>query len=687
MIEFSNNLSRIENGVYFSMQWDMRDTFRHEKINTSTPALVLKLEHYGSLGIVRSLGKLGVDVYGMDYKKINPASCSRYCKNNFVWNIESPDENKSVDFLISTAKKIKRKAVLIPTSDETALFVLRHENILRDLYSFPGASYNLVKKLCSKKEMFHLARQYNIPVPKSYFPDSINHLKYISETATFPLLLKGIDGSKLEKKVGRKMIIVNNPVQLIKYYQQIEDKCEPNIMIQEYIPETKDHMWIFNGYFNSQSECIAAFTGRKLRQNPVYTGMTSLGTCQWNEILIEISRIFMKATGYQGAVDIDYVYDVRDCRYKILDVNPRVGASFRLFVGSNNIDTIRAMYLDLTGQQVPFSKPADGRKWLVEDKDLLSSYFYFKDGVLKFDEWIKSLSGIKETGYFSISDPLPSMFVGAYHIKRSFGRLMKKIIGKVSGRDNRDSHGKSADAYTFESSKKLILKEFEQRKSVRDYYDHNDNWLGKIYTSSSDPHALGVRRRKKYILHMLDRHFDFKKARASAIDIGCGPGAYMIELSMRGCSVYGIDISTEMLRSCKRNLETLNDQEKLLCADAGHLPFNHRVFNIVICVGVLQYVLSIEKVLEEINRITARGAMVAICVENMLSVSNIGYYLKSKLQRRFFRKQSNESEDSDTGIGIISQWFLKYVNVPHLYRLKLLPISLLRNTTLYPGVI
>ncbi len=119
----------------------------------------------------------------------------------------------------------------------------------------------------------------------------------------------------------------------------------------------------------------------------------------------------MKALGYRGILDIGYRYDARGGLYKVLDVNPRIGATFRLFVGSNGIDVVRALYLDLTGQQVVPSPAREGRKWIVEDLDLASSYRYYREGSLTISEWLRSLRGIDEAAFFSLRDPLPMLFM------------------------------------------------------------------------------------------------------------------------------------------------------------------------------------------------------------------------------------------------------------------------------------
>ena len=56
----------------------------------------------------------------------------------------------------------------------------------------------------------------------------------------------------------------------------------PGIILQEYVPGGDDAIWMFNGYFNHQSECLFGDTGRKLRQFPPHRGSTSLGICAPN---------------------------------------------------------------------------------------------------------------------------------------------------------------------------------------------------------------------------------------------------------------------------------------------------------------------------------------------------------------------------------------------------------------------
>jgi predicted ATP-grasp superfamily ATP-dependent carboligase len=246
----------------------------------------------------------------------------------------------------------------------------------------------------------------------------------------FPVLLKGIDGLRLARNTGKKMVICHDLNELLANYELLEDPEKPNLMIQEYIPGGADSVWMFNGYFNSHSECLVSYTGKKLRQSPIHTGATSLGICLKNPSVEESVKAFMKAVGYRGMLDVGMRYDVRDGKYKVLDVNPRIGATFRLFVDTDGMDVARAYYLDMTGQPVKTSAVHEGRRWIVEDMDASASFHYWLERSLTARAWIQSLHGIQEAGYLCGDDPAPAALRMMSVARRLASRLFHKLTGR-----------------------------------------------------------------------------------------------------------------------------------------------------------------------------------------------------------------------------------------------------------------
>jgi predicted ATP-grasp superfamily ATP-dependent carboligase len=411
------------------------------KIDASTPVVLLPAVRQGGLGIARSLGRIGVAVYAVDPGPRSPASLSRFCKGRFEWNLEAAPASESVAFLLHLANRVGGKAILIPTTDSAALFVADHAQQLRASYLFQDQKPETAHALANKASMFHVARRYGIPAPETFFPQSEAGLLAFLETAAMPVVLKCLDAGRPLRRSAPAVQIAHSRAEAQDMYSRMQDPEVPNLVLQEYIPGGDDTIWMFNGYFNRDSQCLFGGTGKKLRQCPVYTGATCLGVCLENGVVVNTTLRFMKDIGYTGILDLGYRFDARDGQYKLLDVNPRIGSTFRLFVGEDGMDVARALYLDLTGQPVPASSPRYGRKWIVEDDDLLSGIRYYRDGKLKVADWLKSFHGVEETSFLSLTDPLPAAGMAISDLRRLGAKIFRRgrRPGKAPARTGRGS--------------------------------------------------------------------------------------------------------------------------------------------------------------------------------------------------------------------------------------------------------
>ena len=400
-------------------------------LNWNTPVLILNCK-IGALSIMRTLGKLGVPVYGIDENSNRPELKSKYLKGYFVKAFIESEQQDYLNFVLSLVPEIGQKIILIPTSDELSLFVAKYRKELSQHFLFPDNSENLMNQLADKVEMFALATRHHVPRPHMTHPQNLDEVKEALTEFTFPIMLKGIDGNRLLERTGKKMLVVHNEKQLFEAYKALEDPEQPNLMLQEMIPGDDDQVFIFNGYFDKDSNCKAAFTGHKLRQHPIHVGCASLGITRWNEQVAKKTIQLMKDVNYKGILDIGYRLDPRDGRYKVLDINPRVGQAFRLFTAENDMDVIRTLYLDLTEQEIPEIKPVEERRWLIEDYDFISSFRYYQEGSLKFIPWVKSFKNVQEAAWFSWKDPLPFITRFFHFISRGFKWLVRTLFRDVN---------------------------------------------------------------------------------------------------------------------------------------------------------------------------------------------------------------------------------------------------------------
>jgi predicted ATP-grasp superfamily ATP-dependent carboligase len=147
----------------------------------------------------------------------------------------------------------------------------------------------------------------------------------------------------------------------------------------------------------------------------------------------------MKAIGYQGILDIGYRYDQREGTYKVLDVNPRIGCTFRLFAAADGLDVARALYLHMTGQAVPPSRVDEGRKWMVEDLDLFSAFRSMTARHLNVRDWFYSLRGVREAACFAWDDPLPFLLMGVTDCCELYRWMRRKRSLRQSFRKEREA--------------------------------------------------------------------------------------------------------------------------------------------------------------------------------------------------------------------------------------------------------
>lgn len=401
--------------------------------SNETPILILGLAglsmHHGALGVMRSAGSLGIPVFYAQREhegdRRSPIGRSRYSRGSLPLPRDAPDD-RTLEILRELAAD-HDGAILLAVDDASAMFVADHSDALKDVFLFPGQPSGLARALADKRAMHRLCLEHAIPTPLVAYPGSEADVHRHAAQATFPVVAKRIDASQPVAHATPNVIVANDRDELLAAYRLMEDPGLHNVMLQEHIPDTPQANWMFNGYFTGDSECLVSFTGHKLRQSPPDAGATTLGVCRSNPTVDETTRRFMRAVGYRGIVDADYRFDSRDGQHKLLDVNPRIGSSFRLFVAADGIDVLRALYLDLTGQQVPAAThQTDGRRWLVEPQDLRSSLIHVRRDELTVGEWLRSLRHIDETAWWARGDPWPFIAMAASLLT---GRLQKRLCG------------------------------------------------------------------------------------------------------------------------------------------------------------------------------------------------------------------------------------------------------------------
>ncbi|HZQ26768.1 MAG TPA: polysaccharide deacetylase family protein [Acidimicrobiales bacterium] len=384
--------------------------------DVSVPVVVLNLTDHGSLAIARSLGRWGVPVYGVHNRR-TPAARSRYFRE--VRQVEgSLDQPGILPDLLALARELEARPLLIATGDASALLVEDHAAELREAFVLPDQPAGLARRLSDKWGMYELCLAHGVPTPHTARADRAEDVDAMVARVGLPVVFKAIDGAVADAAGMERTVIsrtLDDARRDFAYLVGAESGGPSNYLLQEYIPGDALSVWMLDGYFDAQSRPVLSITGQKIHQCPPGTGPTSLGLCVPNDDVARNTHAFMGAIGYRGILDCGWRYDERDGAYKLLDVNPRVGATFRLFTDTSGMDVVRAAYLDLTGQPVEAVEPATGRRWVAEPNDLTSFLLSRQNGQSNgagpdsrgLVGWIRDYRGVTEAAWWAADDVAP----------------------------------------------------------------------------------------------------------------------------------------------------------------------------------------------------------------------------------------------------------------------------------------
>ncbi|GAA3346902.1 hypothetical protein GCM10020358_59690 [Amorphoplanes nipponensis] len=335
-------------------------------IDASVPALLVRIGRYpihaGSLGVARTLGSLGVPVYALVEGRFTPLARSRQLAGAFSWRGDEPDD--LVEQVCAIAGTLGRRAVAVATDDDAAILLAENADRLAPHLLLPPVAPDLPRRLASKRDLYELCLAHEVPTPLTLCPASAADLEACGDELGYPLVAKNALAAT-GKTAVRGTTVVRDRRELRARFAGLPDFSA--LLLQEHIPFEGDNDWFVHAYCDTGAQPAVTFVGRKAYAWPPARGITADARSADNAELRELSAGFFKALHYSGVNDLDWRYDRRDRRYKLVDFNPRVGAQFRFGVTTAGVDVVRALHLDLTGRPAPAGDQDHRRRLVVEN--------------------------------------------------------------------------------------------------------------------------------------------------------------------------------------------------------------------------------------------------------------------------------------------------------------------------------
>lgn len=398
-------------------------------------AIVLGGAH-GSLAVLRSLGRRGIPVWFIAHDHVIP-KFSRYCSKYFIW--EGPSRETAAADLVAFGDRHNLHGwVLFCGADAEVKFIGQNHATLSSLFCLTTPAWEVARYGVDKRLTHECATAVGVSYPRTYYPRSAKDLGQID--CSLPLILKPTMRLGRDRFSSAKAWLVTNPAELVARYLDAATLVDRDtISVQEFIPGTGAAQYSYAALCH-QGQPIASLTARRKRQYPIDCGTASCVEIVDEPRVDAASRRVLQHLSYDGLVEIEFKYDVREDEFKLLDFNARPWAWIGLG-GAAGVDFPLMNWQLATGQKLVSPSKGPDATWLHLSRDVLASCAEIARG-----NFARGPSPKRRTfAAFAGDDPLPGFIDLPLTLWRMVARLKAVKTGAPPARMQCMSEGRSRD--------------------------------------------------------------------------------------------------------------------------------------------------------------------------------------------------------------------------------------------------
>ncbi len=360
---------------------------------------------HGSLAVIRSLGRRGIPVWFLAHDHLI-AKYSRYTRRAIPW--PGPASPEATAFLLELAERNGLRGwTLFPGGDPEARLVSENHAALSRVYRLVTPPWKVMRQAHDKRLMYRRAGRLGIGHP--WLCDPGDRARARSLSGRFPLVIKPAMRNGGDPLSRAKAWRVDDRAELARRYKLASALVgRDNVIVQELIPGSGTRQFSYAAVWRRGAP-VASLVARRTRQYPVDFGFTSTLVETVEDAAVERAACrFLKSLDYDGMVEVEFKYDARDGRYKILDVNTRTWTWIGLGAAAG-VDFPWIMWRLAAGKSPPVTRGRTGVKWCHWSRDAVAACQQIGAGALSPIDYLRSLEGLMAFSAFALDDPLPGV--------------------------------------------------------------------------------------------------------------------------------------------------------------------------------------------------------------------------------------------------------------------------------------
>ena len=386
-------------------------------------ALVLGIEHPRALAVVRSLGRRGIPVVGVERDPSARGRGSRYLQRVVMVEGGDPRTLSGLETLAAAPGDL-----LIPTNDHFLSLVSRHWSQLAQRFTLTVPPWDVLERLMDKPSCYRLAEGAGLRTPGVFVPGDAAELDAavcaLDLDAQRYILSVRLPGDvPADPATGRMTTVAGEDAEVVRARcLAIAARTGELPMIVEVVPGRSDRCVGVSMVVGRDQVPVVAYCVRRLQLrlyasdsrfvHPYELGANVYCESVHDDEAIEAATRFVRAARFYGAITVEFRRDARDERLTLIKVDPRVVRATSLSTALG-LDVPSALYDVFTGAP----RPAATRSYPEQVAWMWPAWYLHTVGqnrgraslIRQFWAVAKNAHRIRAFAYLSVRDPRPAL--------------------------------------------------------------------------------------------------------------------------------------------------------------------------------------------------------------------------------------------------------------------------------------
>ena len=416
-----------------------REDFRQQR--KTIRAIILGIDpHPRCVATIRSLGRAGIDVIGVDHRPPATRSHSRYIKKKFFISSDTELASKALEDLGRDGG-----GLLVPTSDQYLVLVAKNYDRLSKHFTMTTPRWEILQRLMDRPQCYALAREIGIQTPRFFVPHDLGETRRIITGLNFKdhaYILKTnvwMSGTANPKTSRYTINAGPDAVSMEERCQEIFSRTGMLPVIEEILPGEADTCIGVSMVVNHNHKPVLWYCIKRIKlytylraragMHPYELGTNTCCESVHDDEALEAAKRLVERAEFFGLVTVEFRRDSTDGGLKLIKVDPRPVRATSLSTALG-LDLPTTLYNVFTDGQVNPSHPyPDGVGWLWLTNYLEALWVNRSNNSFReeFFALLRNLRRAKAFGILSAHDPLPFWI----EVKPLFLLWLKRFLRSV----------------------------------------------------------------------------------------------------------------------------------------------------------------------------------------------------------------------------------------------------------------